>query len=1169
MSMWTRCFAVLAVMVAGLGSASRAEELPRDFAKPPASARPWVYWFWINGNITKEGITADLEAMQRVGIGGVLIMEVDQGVPVGPVDFMGGPWRTLFHHAVSEARRLGLEINMNNDAGWNGSGGPWITPEESMQELVWTETPVKGPSKVDQTLEAPRQVAGFYRDITVLAYPDPGPGRFPGFEAKALFQTRPASDGEARQAIDPSRIVDLSRQMDPAGKLVWNVPAGDWIVVRLGHTSTGMQNAPAPLTGRGLECDKLAPSGMTAQFERMMARLVANSAADVGSALAATHIDSWENGNQNWTSRMRDEFQKLRGYDMTPYLPAMTGRIVGSPAVTERFLWDLRKTVSDLVLENYSAKMRDLAHAHGLRYTVEAYGGPCDFLPYAGRSDEPMGEFWMGGGTIESCRGMASAGHVYGKSIIGAESFTAADQEKWREHPGSIKTLGDQAFCEGINRFVFHRYAMQPWKSGVVPGMTMGPWGLHYERTQTWWETSKPWHEYLARCQHMLRQGRFVADLCYVQSETSPQGFTRHDRQGYDFDDCPPELVLSAMTVQDGRVTLPGGMSYRVLVLPESRQMTPTLLKRVGELVEAGATVIGPAPTASPSLVGYPACDDEVKQLAQAIWGDCDGQNVTLRAHGKGRIGWNLDPIALLANDGLAPDFQSQPRMNWIHRSTEDREIYFVANPSLQAVEVAASFRVSGRVPELWKPETGQVEPASMWEADGPVTRVAFRLEASESVFVVFGQPTTNERGSVVSLAKDGKPVAATALAKGRPVRVIEAHYGVPGDAARTRDVREPLQRLVDSGRTDLRVADLAATGGDPALNVIKTLTARYAVGDRELTVQGQDPDTVRLSDEAQTLHIVRARYGLLEDPARTRDVRETLQKLLDAGLARFAVTRMAQAGDPAPLVVKTLEIEFQRDGKTETLRLTDSDTVDLTAAGQPAQRIASVRQSGETPVLRAWEAGHYEVTRADGSMRTVEVPAFESAHPIEGAWTLAFTAGPGAPADVRLDRLVSWPDHPDADVKHFSGTGVYRRTFECPADLAASADQPVVLDLGRVEVQARVKLNGKDLGLLWKAPYRVDVTGALKAGSNKLEVEVTNLWINRLIGDESISDDSPRNDNGTLRAWPEWLAHTTTSPTGRHTFTTWRLWKAADPLVPSGLLGPVVLRTCRDMPIP
>jgi len=244
---------------------------------------------------------------------------------------------------------------------------------------------------------------------------------------------------------------------------------------------------------------------------------------------------------------MREEFQKRRGYDLSPFLPVFTSRVVESLEVSERFLRDLRQTVSELVVENYAARTRELAHANGLRFTVEAYGSPCDFIPYGGEADEPMGEFWSPSGAMATCKGMAGCAHVYGRRIVGAEAFTAGHQERWLEHPAAIKALGDRAFCEGINRFVVHRYALQPWPELRQPGMTMGPWGQHYERTQTWWEETPAWHRYLARCQFLLRQGLYAADLCYLQAETPPQGFGDHPRQGYDWDECAADVVLQRM----------------------------------------------------------------------------------------------------------------------------------------------------------------------------------------------------------------------------------------------------------------------------------------------------------------------------------------------------------------------------------------------------------------------------------------------------------------------------------------------------------------------------------------------------------------------------------------------------------------------------------------------
>ncbi|MGZ5554729.1 MAG: glycosyl hydrolase [Candidatus Aminicenantales bacterium] len=1060
---------VLALCVAACAP-KKVDELRAGFVKPPDSARPWVYWFWLNSNITREGITADLEAMKRVGIGGVLIMEVDQGAPVGKAAFMGDEWRGLFKFAVAEAGRLGLEINMNDDAGWNGSGGPWITPEQSMQKIVWSEAGLTGPAHFAATLPRPETVRDFYRDIAILAFPTPkGDYRIADIKTKALYErgdVAPAAETEIPPAmtIDRAGIVDLTAQMSADGRLTWDVPAGKWTVLRFGHTSTGGENAPAPASGKGLECDKLSPEGIEAQFAGMMGKLAADVGPAAGKTLVTTHIDSWENGAQNWSSRMREEFRKRRGYDPLMFLPAVTGRVVNTLEISERFLWDLRQTASELVVENYAGHMAELAHKNGLRLSIEAYGGPCDDVTYGGRADEPMGEFWIGGGAWETLKMMASSTHIYGRPILGAESFTANDKERWQQHPGSIKALGDRAFCEGVSRFVFHRYAMQPWID-YRPGMTMGPWGLHYERTNTWWELAGPWHEYLARCQYMLRQGIFAADILYLQPEASPQEYKWHQRNGYDYDDCSAEALLKRTSVKDGRIVLEGGMSYRVLVLPETTRMTPGLLKKVSELAAAGATIIGPTrPSRAPGLTDYPNCDAEVERLAEELWGNK-----------KVISGKPVDEV--LAGAGVGKDFDAPSYVRWIHRSVagpEGAEIYFVASIGREPREVTCTFRTAGLRPEFWRPETGRVEPVAVYERTGGTTRIPISFEPSGSVFVVF-RKNAQDVDPVVSVTVDGKP-AIPAPAPEFVIRIVKAVYGVPGDPARTRDVAAKLQAILDGGESSFVVSRLAA-GDDPAYNVVKTLDAEYTISGVTYNVIGKDPDTISF----------------------------------------------------------------------------------LIAPGQePAVKVLMDDKGGLS--VEATEAGAVELKTAAGRVLAAHIGAPVASLEVVGPWEVRFPPKWGAPDSVEFDKLISWSDHADPGIKYFSGTATYTKTVNVPREVLGKGRR-IYLDLGKVQVMASVKLNGKDLGLLWRTPYRLDVTEALKAGDNTLEIGVTNLWINRMIGDEDLPEDSDRNPDGTLKSWPQWVQEGKPSPTGRFTFTTWHLWKKGEVPVESGLIGPVTLR--------
>lgn len=1217
----SRAKILLLSMVLTIRVCSGADALEQGFGHPPDSARPWVYWFWINGNVNREAVTADLEAMKRVGIGGVLIMEVDISTPKGLVRFGSPEWLEMFKFVCSEANRLGLEVNMTNDAGWCGSGGPWITPDIAMQTVVTSEVHIEGSKHVSEVLPQPPERLNFYRDIAVLAYPSPPVEKkkmedfapsitasAPGFDASQILhpqegkfailplpgtnapqyvqfefplpylarslrlsigvqgrdfhdscsgEIQVSDDGRnfhslrpftirwdspnfrefdftlsapaaryyrllftsfnsgnpndmdrrlplaqvdlepalviedlagkafyARKdipetafepatsdlVIDPGKVINLTANTDARGLLTWDAPPGDWTILRIGYTPTGVTNHPAPEGGLGLESDKLSKAATEAQFDGLMAKVVAGSTPLVGKSLVATHIDSWETGTQNWTPKMQENFKRLRGYDLLPYLPVLAGHVVGSPEISERFLWDFRQTISNLLAENYAGRMRELANEHGLRLTIEAYGeGPFDDMSYAGQADEPMGEFWSWPNTnYGSCVEMASAAHTYGKRIFGAESFTASEDEKWQSYPGNMKTLGDWALCDGVNRFVFHRYALQPWPDRK-PGMSMGPFGVHYERTETWWEQSLPWHEYLARCQYLLQQGLFVADICYLIPEGAPHGFSPPlkltgfppTRPGYNFDGCTPEVMLTRMSVKDGRIVLPDGMSYRVLVLPGSNSMTPAFLRKVKELVDAGATVAGyKKPAKSPSLSGYPGCDADVQTIAAQLW-DKDISNKSAEE--------------LLAARGIPPDFSSGADLRFTHRAIGETDAYFVANPKQMAVETTGTFRVSGKQPEFWWPETGRIEPAAAYQEANGCTSVPLRLESAESVFVVFRASPVAPANAIVGVTRNGQGI-------------------------------------------------LAGPGRKAVIAVQKAL------------------------------------YGVLDDPARTRDVRLKLQELVNKGTYSFSVSQMADWGDPAPGVVKTLILDYTSDGKPFAAAGIDPSTITING-DTPAEHMAELHRDAQDQLwLEAWQPGLYELKTAGGQTLHADIQSLPQPREITGPWQLSFPPQWGAPDHVAFKKLISWTDSTDPGVKYFSGTAAYGKAIDIPAEMLGNGRR-LYLDLGDVQVIAQVKLNGEDLGILWKPPFILDITKAARVGKNSLEVKVTNLWINRMIGDEQLPEDSDRN-SGTLRSWPAWLDEGKPSPAGRYSFTTWRLWKKNDPLVKSGLLGPVVLRS-------
>jgi hypothetical protein len=458
---------------------------------------------------------------------------------------------------------------------------------------------------------------------------------------------------------------------------------------------------------------------------------------------------------------------------------------VGDPATQARFHWDFAQTISELLAENYVGRLAELAHQHGLRLTLEGYNLPFgDEATYTQRADEPMTEFWATGGNENQAKGrqMASVAHIMGKRIVGAEAFTSDDTERWKMHPATVKALGDYEFSQGINRFVVHRFAHQPYLDRF-PGATMGPWGLHYERTQTWWEMSGAWHQYLTRCQFMLRQGMFVADLCCLRPQLPNQTYFTPGPEvpaGYRYDECSAESLMARMSVKNGRLVLPDGMSYRLLVLPENAAlMTPALVKKIQQLVQAGATVLGPRPTASPSLSDFPKCDAEVAKLATELWGDRDGQTLTEHAFGKGRVIWGQPLPDVLAKLQTPPDFAAGVRLNWIHRQAGDAEIYFVANETAFAVEAKCHFRVKGLRPELWNPETGEISSLALYEETPEGISVPLRFEASASVFVVF-RPQQKQFDPVTTFTRDSQPVQSLTIPP--VITILKATYGPPGD---------------------------------------------------------------------------------------------------------------------------------------------------------------------------------------------------------------------------------------------------------------------------------------------------------------------------------------------------------------------------------------------------
>ena len=779
------------------------------FLHPPDSARPGVYWYFMDGNMTKASITADLESMKKAGIGNVIFLEVNVGIPVGPVDFLSEQWQDIFKHAVNESKRLGIEITLGTGPGWAGSGGPWVKPDQSMQHLVSSTVNITGGSRQKIQLPVPlprepyfgegvftpelkKQWLAYYKDVAVLAYPTPSAeSKIADVDEKALYYRPPYSSVEGTKqylptkvkyddvakgsAINKKSIIDLTNKMQPDGTLDWDVLPGKWTIMRFVRRNNGAITRPAPVTGLGFESDKFDTVAANAQLNDYVGKLlkkIGGTDTKKQGGLKRLHIDSWEMGAQNWTGRFRQEFIKRRGYDPLPFYPVYAGNIVGSPEISERFLWDLRQTSNELILEYHAGQVKKYAHRNGMELSIEPYDmNPSADMELGSVADWAMCEFWSKGygfNSSFSCIEATSIAHVNGQAVMPAESFTAQNDEGWRQYPGSMKDQGDWAFATGINRFVYHTFINQVLNDTLRPGMTMGPYGVHMDRGQTWWPMASGYTDYISRCQYVLQQGRTVADVLYLTPEGAPHVFrppssamtgndTIPDRRGYNFDGCPPSQLYKA-TVKNGSIVFPSGATYRILVLPAVKTMTPALLAKIMSLVEAGATVVGMPPVKSPGLSGYPLCDSKVQQMAKILWGTMDSPaNQTVHHYGAGKVifGGALDrqindlypeydlTAAILKSMNVPVDFKSDNAVRYTHRTSANWDIYFVSNTTGAPEQANAVFRSAKGTPEIWDPITGETRKLTQFSIKGGQTTVPLKFDAHQSYFVVFDKNNT------------------------------------------------------------------------------------------------------------------------------------------------------------------------------------------------------------------------------------------------------------------------------------------------------------------------------------------------------------------------------------------------------------------------------------------
>jgi len=571
--------------------------------------------------------------------------------------------------------------------------------------------------------------------------------------------------------IDGSKVIDLSQYLSANGILNWDVPAGEWVILRTGMTPTGTTNGPASPEATGYEVDKMSKKHAEKHFYGHMGEILKRIPEADRKCFKVVVQDSYETGGQNFTDGFLEEFQQKYGYDALPYLPVYQGKVVNSQQSSDRFLWDMRRMVADKVAYDYVGGLREISHKYGLHTWLECYGHwgfPGEFLMYGGQSDEIGGEFWSEGelGDIEN-RAATSCGHIYGKTKISAESNTCGGAA-FSRYPGTIKQRGDRFFAEGINNTLLHVYITQPYED-KNPGVN-APFGNEFNRKNTWFSQMDVYTKYLKRTNYMLQQGLNVADVAYFIGEDAPKMTGIADPAlpiGYQFDYMNAEVIEKYMTVKNGLITLPHGTQYKILVLPKLETMRPELLAKIEQLVNDGAVVLGPAPNRSPSLQNQPGADQQIQAIAKELWGNVDGVTVKSLKFGKGMIinGMNMTDAFALINclpDCKLPEDNS---IHYGHRAIKDGEIYFITNQTADTKIISPEFRVKGKQPELWEATKGYIRTLTAYEQTKSTTIVPLKLEAFESVFVVF-RKSAGEASETDVDANYPEPVLLTTIKK-------------------------------------------------------------------------------------------------------------------------------------------------------------------------------------------------------------------------------------------------------------------------------------------------------------------------------------------------------------------------------------------------------------------
>ena len=1144
---------------------SDTSDLVKAFQTPPKAARPQVWWHWMDGNVSKEGIRKDIEWMNRAGIGG--FHQFDAGGINMPraakvkLPYLSDGWKDAFRFALNLADSLDMDVTIASAPGWSSTGGKWVKPEDAVKKLEWRTVDIRG-GKVSIQLPELYNVVGPYqdyytdndrievkpygKDLYVLAvrlpYSDKSmkalaerieesdseikvefrkPQTIKALTLKSMAMSdRPRSgkldcknilecsdDGKkwrkvcdieptvlpyltidipqtcaqffrvrgeklqsldlftvskvnhsqelggfgiihdfwkyhtpySKDAIRTSDIIDLTDRMTADGKLECSLPAGRWRIYRFGWSITGKINHPASPDATGLEVDKLDPDAWMRYFHTYVDLYKEAAGGMLGEkGIRYLLVDSYEAGSYTWTPKLAEEFKTRRGYDLIHWLPVLAGEIIGSSQMSERFLWDWRRTLGELFCENYD-RIDDIVNEYGLsgRYTESHEGGRAytgDGMDPKIKATIPMAAIWMEntptGSSVPSAicdvRESASVSHIYGQPLVAAESFSVNGDEgrAYTYCPENMKYIADVGLSAGLNRFVIHESASQP-NDAYLPGLQLFRYGQWLHRNETWAEYARVFTDYLARSSAMLQQGTSVADiLLYYGEDLNITGLYGGDAfstlpqvpDGYNYDFANPTVLRNGVKVENGTLVAPSGARYRVLWLDKNCEvMSLDILKKIKEFADAGVIICGKEPR---QCAGLKADDRAFASIVDDVW------------HSRRNNVFTKGLEDCLKRSGIAPDF---------------------------SVRVAESVEATSR--------GGYCHFDKLSDREGSLGGQKGSLGG--------------QKGSLGG--RDGS--------LGGQVDGVEAPANAPDSYGDFKYVHRSLQ---DSTQI-YWVRNFSGNCADVELS--------FRDGGKYAAIF--NPDNGEVSD----IQVV------------DKEGRSVVTLPMYSTDARIVVL------SNRPQIEFTLDTVFVNGADSAMVNASDSIVVcggDSIGIAGHFDKLSDRKVSDAEPVVR------------HGS-QTTEASILTEIQTVNSTWQVHFEQKNGGIADEEFTELESWTRKENPVVKYFSGTAVYKTTVAIDSTMLENSAR-IFIDLGVVKNIADISVNGNPAGILWKAPFRTaDIKPLLHEGDNTLEIKVTNVWRNRMIGD--------------------------VQPGEKHPVTAIRrFYKSTDKLLPSGLLGPVRL---------